>query len=125
MMEARRLTSAHITALLPSLLMHAQYIDDEVRYNSRINTSNGVEQNRVFCCIESGCHQAVFDDEDVADVYFDADEWARVREQTLTDAFMVLFEGQRMALLQHTAMAFEQVHYRTNPYPLNFVGRAC
>ena len=80
LMESRRLSAAQIGALLPALLLHAQYIDEA----------------------------AEFEDEDEADVYFDADEWSRVRDQTLSDVFLALYEGQRLALLQHVTMSFEQ-----------------
>ena len=77
--ECRHLPPLLSQALLAPILMHAEYIDES----------------------------ATFEDEDIAEVYTDEEEWARVREQTLADAIQAVYESQRHNLLQHAAQAFE------------------
>jgi hypothetical protein len=84
MLETRRLAPQQVEALLNAVLGHARYIDDE---------SEGA--------------RASFEDEDEADVYFDAEEWSRVREQSIADSILACFEGQRLAVLRHICAGFE------------------
>ena len=76
-------------AVVPSLLQHAQYIDED-------RAAGG-----------GGGFGDDGDDDDFAEVYFDEDEWLRIREQAVAEGCVVAYSRLRSSYLRHCCDAVE------------------